>query len=230
VIDTRGTGDILAGIGLFARLAADERAGLARLLQPRVLQAGQAIFLQGDAGNGLYLIQEGRVKIIVTALTGKGLLINTLGPGDFFGELALLDGEPRSANVVAQDTCRLLLLRRVDFVPFVEARPGVALRMLEVLSRRLRQTTLQVQDMAFSDVPTRLARVLLALAETHGVPAGDGVSINRRITQTELAEMIGATRESANKTLKAFERQGLIHRQRGIITLLAPELLRERGY
>jgi CRP/FNR family transcriptional regulator, cyclic AMP receptor protein len=224
------SGEALAGISLFARLKPDERAGLARLLQPRAYRAGQTIFMQGDPGHGLYLIDQGRVKIMVTSPAGKGLLINTLGPGDFFGELALLDGEPRSADAVARDACRLLLLRRADFLAFVESRPAVAIQLLAVVSRRLRHTTQQMQDVAFSDVPTRLARVLLALAAAHGQPAGEGVSINRRITQSELAEMIGATRESANKWLKAYERQGLLQRQRGFITLLAPEALRQRVY
>lgn len=218
----------LANISLFARLSPEDRAGLARLLKPRAYQPGETIFMQGDPGHGLYLIEQGRVKIVVTTPHGKGLLINTLAPGDFFGELALLDGEPRSADAVARDACRLLLLRREDFIPFVEARPGVAIRLMAVLSRRLRTTTQQVQDMAFSDVATRLARVLLALADDYGLEGPEGLSINRRITQSELAEMIGATRESANKWLKTYERQGLIRRQRGVITLLAPATLRRR--
>ena len=222
------TVDTLASISLFAPLSADEHIGLARLLQPRPFRAGQTIFMQGDPGNGLYIIQTGRVKIMVTSSAGKNLLISSLGPGDFFGELALLDGEPRSADALAREACQLLLLRRDDFLSFLQARPGVAIQLLAILSRRLRRTTQQMQDVAFSDVPTRLARVLLALAEAQGTPGPDGLTISRRVTQTELAEMIGATRESANKWLAAYEREGLIRQQRGIITLLAPDQLRER--
>src|SRR5919109_3140640 len=125
---------------LFAGLAAEDLVALAANLQRRRYGKGQFIFQQGDAGLSLYLVESGKVKIASFSSEGKGLVLNLFGPGDFFGELALLDGEPRSADAVAQEPCQLLLLQRDDFVRFVEARPRVATALLAALSRRLRAT------------------------------------------------------------------------------------------
>jgi CRP-like cAMP-binding protein len=155
-------------------------------------------------------------------------VLNLLGPGDFFGELALLDGEPRSADAVAQEPCQLLLLQRDDFMHFLEARPHVAIKLLATVSRRLRHTTQQAEDIIFFDLPARLARVLLELAEADSAE-GEWV-IASRPTQAELAEMVGATRESVNKWLGAYEEQGLIRRERNQLIILQPEALRKRIY
>ena len=220
---------VLRQVSLFASLAPDDLAVLAGNLQRRRYARGQVIFRQGDAGASLYLIEEGLVKIAVSTPGGKALVLRLLGPRDFFGELSLLDGEPRSADAIAHEDCRLLLLQREDFLRFVEARPGVAKGLLATVSRRLRYTTQQVQDAAFLDVPARLARVLLELAH---IPAGlaDDQLIDPRPTQAELAEMVGATRESVNKWLGVYEREGLIQRQRGAIRVVRPDALRKRIY
>jgi CRP/FNR family cyclic AMP-dependent transcriptional regulator len=216
---------VLQQVGLFAGLSADDLGALAANLQRRRYPRGQVVFRQGDPGASLYLIEAGSVKIVVSTPGGKTLTLRILGPRDFFGELSLLDGEPRSADAIVHEACRLLLLQREDFLRFIEARPGVAKSLLESVSRRLRYTTRQVQDAAFLDVPARLARVIVELAQAG--PAGAS-AIAPRPTQTELAEMVGATRESVNKVLGLYERQGLIRRERGAIIVLQPEALRKR--
>lgn len=220
----------LEQVKLFAGLAVEDLVALAANLQRRRYGKGQFIFQQGDPGLCLYLVESGKVKIASVSSEGKGLVLNLFGPGDFFGELALLDGEPRSADAVAQEPCQLLLLQRDDFMHFLEARPHVAIKLLATVSRRLRHTTQQAEDIIFFDLPARLARVLLELAEAERTSAEGEWVITSRPTQAELAEMVGATRESVNKWLGVYEEQGLIRRERNQLFILQPEALRKRIY
>jgi CRP-like cAMP-binding protein len=217
---------VLAQVPLFAELAPAELEALAACLRPRQYRRGGPIFFQGDPGTGFYIIQSGRVKIALTSPDGREVVLTLLGPNDFFGDLALLDGEPRSADALALDDCSLLLLTRDDFLKFLDTRPRVSRELLAVLSRRLRRNAQLIQDAAFQDISGRLARLLLTLAEQHGQPGAEGVLIGARLTQSELAAMVAATRESVNKALRGLERQGLVRRQRGLITLLDPDALR----
>ena len=219
---------VVQRVGLFATLPAEELTELARLLRRRHYPRNAVIFLAGDPASQLYLIEAGRVKIGLTSSEGQEVVLTILGPGDFFGDLALLDGEPRSADATALEDCQLLLLGRDEFMHFLEARPRVTIALLAVLSRRLRRNARQVQDAAFLDVPARLASALLQLTQGPDEPRDGGEPPTARITQTELAGRISATRESVNKWLGSFEREGLIRRQRGAITVLHPEALRRQ--
>jgi CRP/FNR family cyclic AMP-dependent transcriptional regulator len=218
----------LVRIPLFAGLPPAELESLSSCLRRRRYTKGEVIFLQGDPGTSLYAIEGGRVKIAVASPEGKEFVLNLLGPGDFFGELALLDAEPRSADAVAQDPCLLLLLQREDFLRFLEAHPRASATLLAVLSRLLRRNAQIVQDAAFLDVPTRLARTILELGETKGQAAEGGLVVGSRLTQSDLAAMVGTTRESVNKWLRSYQRQGLIRYDRGIITVLRPRDLQDR--
>ena len=217
-------------MSLFAGLEAADRADLATRLRRRRYARSEPLFLRGDPGSVLYVIERGRVKISLSSADGKEMILALLGPGDFFGELALLDGGQRSADAVVVEDSELLLLGREDFLRFVESRPRIALHLLSVLSRRLRSTDQLVHDAAFFDVPGRLASALLRLGETLGQPAADGVLISRRLTQLELAEMIGSSRESVNKWLSFYQRQGVIRMERGLITIVRPAALQQRVY
>jgi len=219
----------LAGVPLFSGLPSAELDRLGGLMRARDYARGEVIFLEGDAGTSLCVIASGRVKIVLTSADGREVVLNVYGPGEFFGEFALLDGEPRSADAVAQEPSRVFTLQRTDFLRFLEAHPRAAATLLAVLSRRLRHTTRVVQDAAFRDVPGRLARVILDLADTHGRPAADGVRVETRLTQTELASMIGASRETVNKALRSFERVGLLRLERSGITIVEPARLRARA-
>jgi CRP/FNR family transcriptional regulator, cyclic AMP receptor protein len=222
-------GELLSRVPLFATLSPEDRQGLEVRLRSRRYPRGETLFVRGDPGSYLYIIESGSVKIALTSSEGKEMILAVLAEGDFFGELALLDGEPRSADAVMVDDTRLMILPREEFLRYVESRPRVALHALAVLSRRLRQTDQLVHDAVFFDVAGRLASVILRLAETIGQPVGSGVTISRRLTQVELAEMIGTTRESVNKWLGFYERQGIIRSQRGLITVLQPERLQQRA-
>jgi CRP-like cAMP-binding protein len=220
--------EVLAQVPLFAGLAPEHLEALAAALQQRRYAPGEVIFHEDDPGGALFIIEEGQVKIRHTSVDGKELILTLVSPGDFFGELALLDGEPRSADAVAVGLCRLLLLQRPDFVRVIEAHPPAALALLGTLARRFRRLDRFAQDMAFLDVPGRLARVLLHLAETQGDPAlqqGE-VRLTARFTQAEIAVMVGVSRESANKWLRLFSDQGLLRHRQGRLTILDPQGLR----
>jgi CRP-like cAMP-binding protein len=189
------------------------------------------LFLAGDPGTGLYVVEAGRVKMVLTSPAGRELVLAVRGPGEFFGDMALLDGEPRSADAVVAADCPLLILPREDFVRFVDTHPRAALRLLAVLSRRLRQTMRQHPDATLLDVAARLASALLLLAEEQGAPVGDGtdaIAIPDPPTQGALAARVGVTRESVNKWLGYFQRRKWVRWEHGRLTLLRPGRLRER--
>jgi CRP/FNR family transcriptional regulator, cyclic AMP receptor protein len=224
---------LLAQVPLFSGLAPGELHGLTTLIRRHRYEEGEVIFHEGDAGTALYIIEKGEVKIVLGSAEGKEVVLSLLGPGDFFGELALLDGEPRSADAVAMETSDLLILQRHDFLRFVAEQPQVAVNLLAVLSRRLRRVDQLVLDAAFLDVRARLVRTLLELAQTRGQPGPPGpqsVVIASRLTQSDLANMIGATRESVNKWLRYYAQKGLVRHLRGRLTLLDVIRLREELY
>jgi len=221
---------LLADVPLFSTLDEREQSELSGRLRRRRYRKGEMVFIRGDRGRDLYLIESGSVKICLTTSDGKELTLALLGPGEFFGELALLDGDPRSSDAVVMEPSQCLLLERDDFLQFLDQHPRLAHRVMEVLSRRLRDNNQLVQDAAFFDIAARLARVILRLAETVGQTDDDAVIIVRRLTQNELAGMVGTTRESVNKWLMEFERQGMIERRNGLIRVLKADALQRRIY
>jgi len=221
--------EILAKVPIFAGLPEEELERLGRLLRPRRYTRGEVIFLEGDEGTALCLIAEGRIRIQLTGSDGREVVINVYGSGEIFGEMALLDGEPRSADAIAQDPSRVFWLQRDDFAAFLDSHPRAAMTMLASLSRRLRHTTRVVQDATFRDVPARLARVLLDLAARNGQALPQGIRIESRLTQGELAAMVGASRETVNRALRGFEQRGLIGWEASRITINHPDQLRARA-
>ena len=229
---TRAEPELLAQVGLFADLTTAELVGLASLMRPRPYAKDEVIYLRGDPGTAFYVIASGKVKIALTSPDGKELILRRLGPGGFHGELALLDDEPRSADAVSTEASVLLVLQRDAFRQFLSEHPGIATKLLSTVSQYLRRNAELIQDATFLDVPARLARILLELASEPG--AGDlpapGAIIPDRMKQGELAALVGATRESINKWLGSFEKQGLISYDKGQITLLRPSGLKSRIY
>jgi CRP/FNR family transcriptional regulator, cyclic AMP receptor protein len=221
--------EILAKVPIFSDLPEEERERLGRLLRQRRYARGEVIFLEGDQGTALCLIAEGRIRIQLTGSDGREVVINVYGPGEIFGEMALLDGEPRSADAIAQDAARVFWLQREDFAAFLDTHPRAAMTMLASLSRRLRHTTRVVQDATFRDVPSRLGRVLLDLAAKSGQPIAQGIRIETKSTQGELAAMVGASRETVNRALRGFEQRGLIGWEGSRIIILQPDQLRARA-
>ena len=164
----------------------------------------------------------GTVKVSVASADGKDIVLNLFHEGEVFGEIALLDGRPRTADATAMSDCELVVIERRDFVPFLSSHPDVMLKFIEILCSRLRRTSEQVQDITFLNLPTRLAKTLLQLTA-----AEDGSTTPRRaaVTQREISQMIGISRESTNKQLRAWAKRGWIRLERGGVNVVAPDKL-----
>jgi CRP/FNR family transcriptional regulator/CRP/FNR family cyclic AMP-dependent transcriptional regulator len=202
----------LAGVPLFSALDMESLERLAEVAHTRGFEAGAIIFHRGDPGQVLYVIQRGKVKICLTTPEGQEVSLAVLGPGECFGELALLDGQPRSADACALEPVTAAAIQRADFIAACMQHPLIAVQTMQVLSRRLRLTDEMVQDLLFLDVNGRVAKKLLELSETHGVRTPEGIRIEMRLTQGELAAMVGASRESVNKVM------GYLTEKRYIVT------------
>lgn len=220
---------LLAKISFFENLQVEELEHLSTVLRSRRYARGEVIFHQGDVGTALFIVRKGQVAIRLSSEDGREVTLSLLDRGHVFGELALLDDEPRSTDAVARDEVDLLSLQREDFRKFLEERPQVAMRMLASLSRQVRRVTQMVHDTTFLDARTRLVRVLLNLAEHQGKPTEGGVVITQKLTQSELANLCGLTRESTNKWLRFYAREGLLTHEGGQITLVRPELLSQEA-
>ncbi|MCA9989512.1 MAG: Crp/Fnr family transcriptional regulator [Ardenticatenaceae bacterium] len=197
---------LLKQVPFFTKLNPEEAAALAERLIPRRFSPGQVIFHLGDPGGLLYIIIRGKVKISHSTPDGQEALLAILGSGDFFGELALLDESPRSATAEAIEPTDTLTLHREEFLRFLTHNPSFVTHVLQTLAKRIRNLNDQISDIFFLDLNGRLARTLLNLAAQHGKPVKDGILIDISLTQTDLAEMTGATRVSINKTLGRFRR------------------------
>jgi CRP-like cAMP-binding protein len=212
----------LRGVALFRDLSAPELATLSGQFVHRRYGRNELIFCQGEPGDGLYIIAAGHVSIGRQGAAGNELILTVLEPGDYFGELALFDGQPRSATAIAVSDATVLFLPRSAFRTFLEEHHDAVLACLEVVVRQLRRCTDLVDELALLDIRSRLARRLLRLREQ--VAGGNGVLENPQdtfhITQQQLANMTGATRESINKHLSALVDEGIIRVERGHITIL----------
>jgi CRP-like cAMP-binding protein len=210
---------VLAGHFLLQHLEPDELKRLAATTTLANHPAMGTIFQKGDPGSSMMAVIRGRVKICSRSVDGKELVLNILGPGGLFGEIALLDGEPRTADAVALEETDLLILDRARFIPVLAAHPDMALRLLGVLCKRLRQTNESLEDTLFLQAPSRLARALLRLVPTFGKSVEDGMLLDIKLSQQQLAGLVGISRESVNKQLNEWQRDGLIALTKSIITL-----------
>ncbi|MEP0773884.1 MAG: Crp/Fnr family transcriptional regulator [Acidobacteriota bacterium] len=202
--------DMLARSPLFGELARDELAALGAAAQRLDFARDEVIFSMNEAPDGLYVVARGRVKVCVPTAAGKELILATLGPGDVFGEMALLDDAPRSASVVAQLPTTAYRLRRSDFSRLLEEHPSIARKLLMEMSQRLRRANAQVESLVSLDVVGRLARFFIDLARQHGQLLGNGWVAVRRPTHQDIAASIGATRETVTRLIAELEQRGLI--------------------
>ena len=226
--DPAEQGKTLAQVAIFAGLDADGLRELAGAARRRTFRAGEVIFHRDDPGQVLYVIRSGKVKIYITSQDGQEVALAVFGPGDYFGELALLDGQPRSASAVAIEPVETYALQRNDFINAVMHHPRIAVQVMNVLSRRLRQTDAMIEDLLFLDVHGRVAKKLLELAELHGARTPEGIRIELRLTQGELAAMVGASRESVNKVMGYFTDKRFITTDKYRITITRLADLRRR--
>lgn len=221
-LSTVSTSDFLRRVPLFDALGNSEIEALAELAFTRSFNKGQLIILVAETGDSLFIISKGQVKVSLLHEDGREFILSLLGEGEFFGELALLDDRPRSANVVATEDTELIILKRADFQELVNRVPAIAVTLLEELAGRLRRTDEQVGGLALLNVYSRVAKTILRLASDDGVETTDGVLIKRRPTHQQLANMAGTTRETVTRALKQLEDEGYI-RCRGREILIVPE-------
>ncbi len=205
---------VLRTVPLFAGLSDAEVATLATLTRERRYPKGAVIVFRDDPGDALYVVAEGQVKVVLVAEDGREVILSVLGPGHVFGEMALLDEQPRSAHVIAMQDSILLVLRREDFQAQLRATPGLAIGLLRELTRRLRRADEQIGRLVLLDVNGRVASLLLGLAEEEG-----GDRITRRLTHHTIAQMIGASRETVSRTMRHLVERGLIEVARREIIL-----------
>jgi CRP/FNR family cyclic AMP-dependent transcriptional regulator len=209
----------LRGMALFDGLTDAELCALADNSGKRTFGKGVFIFHKDSPGQVLYIIESGQVRLFIISDTGQEISTNVFGPGEVFGELAVLDGRPRASGAVALETTVVLTLQREDLLRFLETCPFLAMSLMRELTTRLRYATRYIEDLAFLDVNSRVAARLLDLAARCGVQRG-GIEIELYLTQSELASWVAASRESVNKVLAAFRTKGLIALDSSRITIL----------
>jgi CRP-like cAMP-binding protein len=218
---------VFLDLPLLAKLPHDDLRQLAAIARVQTFRSGAVIFRQGEPGDSLHAIVEGGVRIDVVAPAGNETTMAVLGPGECFGELAILDGRPRSANAVANQPTKTLVVTRADFIRWLSDKPKSALLLLETLSLRLRNTNEAFVDLAFFDLSHRLSRRLLRLGEPKDSSGKPKAGARVAVTQSGLASMLGVSRESVNKQLGLFAQKGWIESGRGYVELKDPSALRE---
>jgi CRP-like cAMP-binding protein len=204
---------LLRQVSIFEGLDEQAIARLASSLKPSEFSKDTVIVGQDDQGDSLYIIQEGRVKVVLYGESGREVILTIFRAGDFFGEMSLLDGEPRSANVIALEPTRALVLSREDFARHLAEAPGTALKVLEEMCKRLRHADDVIGNLALLDVYGRVARILIDLARKEGETQDEGIFIRERPTQQDLASMIGTSRETVSRVLSEFQRRGFLSMQ-----------------
>jgi len=205
---------------LFALMDERSRRELVAHAVPRGFGAGDPICRLGDPGVSMMAVIAGTVRISLPTANGKDIILVDLPPGELFGEIALLDGKPRSASATALTKCELLVLERRHVIPFLEQNPAVCLKLMEMLCARIRHSDERMADIAFFDLPTRLAKVLL------NYPAKTRDATRLSLSQTELAEMAGGTRENVNRCLRDWQRRGIVESRAGWTIILKADELR----
>ncbi len=204
----RGRG-LFRSVPIFSDLEDAAIGALERLAELRDYPAGAVIVSQEDRGDALFVLVKGKAKVVLYGDSGREIILSIFkSPGDFFGEMSLLDDQPRSATVIADEPSRLLVLSRRDFQAHIERHPRTALRVLQELSRRLRRADGVIGNLALLDVYGRLAGKLRELAATEGEETADGIVVRQRPTQSEIAAMIGTSRETVSRALSEFARRG----------------------
>jgi CRP-like cAMP-binding protein len=220
---------LVARIPLFAALEPEARKPLAGLIRVRRYAARQPVVWEGETGGTLFLSLTGYFKAITTGRDGKEMLLSIMGPGEVFGELSVLDGQPRSASVVTVEAGELASIERPALFELMASSPKLAIGLIEVLAQRVRTLTKRYETISSQDLPQRLAQVLVSLAQKHGQPDGPRVRIPMRLSQQDLGSMVGATRESVNKQLRKWTQTGVLHRETGCVVISDFPALRAAG-
>ncbi len=217
--------ELLARVPLLADLESGELERIAQVAIPRSFPKGARVFHEGDESDACYVIRDGEVRVTREHSDGRAIALATLGPGELFGELAMLDGGVRSASIEALTDVELLALSAADMRGLLERNGEITAKLVVALTKRLRETNERISRQSFQTVPSRVAGVLFQLVDAEGAEAGhDGVTI--RMNQADLAQLAGTSRESVSRFLAVLERAGVVRVGRGRVTVLEPPRLR----
>src|SRR5487761_1574785 len=221
--------NVLSRSPLFGGLDQDGGGGGRARMTDVALSRGERLFAEGEEGDSLYVVLDGKIKLTRAAPDGRENLLSVIGPGEMFGELSLFDPRPRTASASAITDARLAALAHDKLLIWLTGRPEVALHLLRALAQRLRRANDVMADLVFTDVPGRVAKQLLDLAGRFGEQQADGLHVNHDLTQEELAQLVGASRETVNKALADFVTRGWIQLSARSVVLLDTERLRRRA-
>lgn len=220
---------VLKRAPLFNALDDEDARALRRQMTEVKLSRGEHLFMEGDHGDALYVVLDGKVKLTRAATDGRENLLVVIGPGEMFGELSLFDPRPRTSSASAVTDTVLASLKHEALLPWLRERPEVSMHMLRALVQRLRRSNDVVADLVFTDVPGRVAKNLLDLADRFGTQEPDGLQVHHDLTQEELAQLVGASRETVNKALADFAARGWLQISARSVLILDVERLRKRA-
>ncbi len=212
---------LLRHVTIFQELSEKDLDNLSQRLVPRTYVKEAIIVSQEEEGDSLFIIKTGKVKVTLYGDSGREVILSIFKPGDHFGEMSLIDHQPRSANVIAIEESELLMLSRAAFLKQLEESPRLGMAVMTDLCRRLRSADAAIGSLALLDVYGRLAHVLLDLGKREGAQTGAGITIKERPTQQDLANMVGTTRETVSRALSEFQRRGWVE-MRGRALILQP--------
>ena len=228
-MSTKNEEDIVRKAPLFTAIDDASAASLRASMSGIKISKGQVLFKEGDPGDKLFVVVEGKLKLGTTSNDGRENLLSILGPGDMFGELSLFDPGPRTATATAVVDSKLLALANDQVIGWITSHPHVSLQLLKRLSQRLRRTNDVLSDLVFADVPGRVAKAIIELGERFGTKKEDGLHVKHELTQEELAQLVGASRETVNKALADFASRGWIKLEPRAVIILDLERLIKRS-
>ncbi|WP_370617319.1 Crp/Fnr family transcriptional regulator [Mumia sp. Pv 4-285] len=221
--------DVLRQAPLFSGLDDEAAESLGSQMSSKRLRRGDVLFHEGDEGDELYIVADGKIKLGRSSADGRENLLAILGPGQMFGELSLFDPGPRSATATAVTDSELTSLSHDDLTKWLNDHPNVSRALLGQLASRLRRTNDVVADLVFSDVPGRVAKALIDLSQRFGRKADDGIHVHHDLTQEELAQLVGASRETVNKALADFAMRGWLRLEPRSVVIIEPDRLSKRA-
>lgn len=216
---------ILSRSLLFGKMTPEELDGVLARAVVRRMARGEIILHRGDPSPGMFVIAAGRVRVSLVSEDGKEVTLGVLGPGETLGEMSLLDGQDCSADAAAQEDCILLVIERAQFTRMLRGNADLCLRLLAILSERLRRSNAALEDMALLDLPTRLGRLLLRLARDYGDLRAGGTRIEVKLSQKDLSTLVGSSREKVNKQLRQWELDGVLGKDGGRMVIMQPDAL-----
>ena len=211
---------LLGNVELFSGFSEKQLVGAAHLARVRSLQRREELFHKGDDGGEIYVVASGKLKALTTSNEGDDVVFSILGPGEVFGEVALLGATQRTATVSAIEDCVLVVIDRRDFMSYVKTDPDMAVKLFAVLATRLKRASELVEDTQFLNLPLRLAKKLLSLSRIYGRSTPDGLQIELKLSQEEWGDLVGATRESVNKQFRQWTDAGILKTDKGYVVIL----------